>query len=112
MSTGNQAFRHPSDVLLTPLSATEWRVIDSREPGDSPFALIGFIECVDGTFEVLEFGDPMQIYIVSSLDAAVERFAPPVFHAAPEPSTDEPRPDELHERVLPLWVRGQLRHVS
>ncbi|MGO4104219.1 hypothetical protein AB4Y63_09740 [Leifsonia sp. YAF41] len=112
MSAGNTTFRHPSDVLLTPLSETEWRVSDSRVPWDSRFSLIGFIESVNGTFEVLEFGDPMQIFVVSSMDSALEKFAPPVFHAAPEPIDDEPLLDERLERVLPLWARGQLRHVS
>jgi hypothetical protein len=109
MRTDEREVRTPDDVQLTQISDGEWRVSDGRVPGDSPFALIGFISLNADQYEVLEFGDPMRTFFVGAMADAESIFAPPAGDFVKRQPTREPRSlDERLERVLPLWARGQL----
>lgn len=99
MKTKNRITRTSTDVQLTPISNTEWRVSDSRVPWDSAFSLIGFISMNAGAYEVLEFGDPMRTFFVGSMAKAESKFV-----------RQAGRLDERLERLLPLCARGQLSH--
>ncbi len=86
MNTDRRLAETRTDVLITPMSHGEWRVSDGRVPWDSPFCLIGFISLNSGTYEVLEFADPVRTYFVGSMTEAEEIFAPP----ARDPVTRHP----------------------
>jgi hypothetical protein len=99
------AARTVADVQLTPISDREWRVSDARVSWESSLCLIGFISLSRGKYEVLEFGDPMRIFFVSSIAQAKSKFVTP---AVTLPKRDHRGLDERLERVLPAWARGQL----
>lgn len=63
--------RTGQSIQLTPVSRTEWTVIDTRVSPNEAQSLIGFIEKVGDRFEVLEFGDPLKIYTAESMNAAL-----------------------------------------
>jgi hypothetical protein len=97
--------RTVADVHLMPISDCEWRVSDARVSRESSLCLIGFISLSRGKYEVLEFGDPMRIFFVSSMARAKSKFVTP---AVTLPKRDQRSLDERLERVLPAWAHGQL----
>lgn len=77
MTTDGLGARMLTDVLLTPISDTEWRVSDARVEWDSPSSLIGFISLNAGRYEVLEFADPVRTHFVDSVAEAAATFVEP-----------------------------------
>ncbi|QYF73542.1 hypothetical protein [Cryobacterium sp. PAMC25264] len=59
-----------TDVDITPLSPTEWRVADHLITQDDPSALLGFIQIVGSAFEVTNLGRPRERAYSSSFDRA------------------------------------------
>jgi hypothetical protein len=69
--------RPPSiDIRLDALSATEWRVCDSRLPESDHLSILGFIEQRHGVFEVTTMENPGERTFYGSLGAARRAFAP------------------------------------
>jgi len=60
----------PSDVHITALSPTEWRVADHAIEHDDASALLGFIQMVGSAFEVTNLGRPRERAYFSSFDRA------------------------------------------
>ena len=65
------------DVHLTAISPTEWRVTDQRTPEGDPYGVIGFIQMLDGRYEVTKLGAPGQRSYYPSLAAAKACFVRP-----------------------------------
>lgn len=69
------------DVLSTEnisfhaLSATEWRVLDSRYPKHSIDALLGFVACQGSTFYMTRMNHPLEAARCSSLEKVAEFLA-------------------------------------
>jgi hypothetical protein len=75
--------RPVQSIQLTPVSKTEWTVVDTRiDPGEAK-SLIGFIELVGDRFEVLEFGDPLKFHTAPSMNAALAHLSRATRSAAP-----------------------------
>lgn len=64
-----------ADVRLDRLSPTEWRVCDRTLDEDDHLSILGFIEEVDGRFEVLRMSAPRRRESFPSLEQAREAFA-------------------------------------
>jgi hypothetical protein len=61
------------ELTVTPLSETEWRVDDSARPRiDGLPPLIGFVEYVNGKFEVRRVGLPSARLRFNSLNAGTD----------------------------------------
>ncbi|MCY7289374.1 MAG: hypothetical protein LH624_14290 [Cryobacterium sp.] len=58
------------DLGINELSPTEWRISDPLIADGDPAALVGFIQRVDDTFEVTNFGRPRERSYFSSFDRA------------------------------------------
>ncbi|ANP71217.1 hypothetical protein [Cryobacterium arcticum] len=65
-----------TDVEITPLSPTEWRVADHTITRDDPSALLGFIQIVGSAFEVTNLGRPRERAYFSSFDRATASLLP------------------------------------
>jgi hypothetical protein len=65
---------HVSDVALTALSGSEWRVTNRQVESGDPSALIGFIERSGEEFVVLRLGMPLDRSHFPTLDAARAAF--------------------------------------
>jgi hypothetical protein len=71
MSAGSIQPSERNHIRVDSLSASEWRVCDTRAASNDASSLIGFIGEHDGVFEVMRFGDPIEFTFAPSLDAAV-----------------------------------------
>ncbi|RFA22354.1 hypothetical protein B7R25_04590 [Subtercola boreus] len=81
------------DILIQPLAASQWRVIDTRLPETDACSLLGFIEEKSEQFEVMQLRHGFEWFILSSLAEAVHHFSA---------SGDGPGTSELDtERVRP-----------
>jgi hypothetical protein len=70
-------FRHPahlSDVALTALSGSEWRVTNRQVESSDPSGLIGFIERTGEEFTVIRLGAPLDRSHFPTLEAARAAF--------------------------------------
>lgn len=63
--------RTVQSIRLTPVSRTEWTVVDTRIAPSEAESLIGFIERVGDRFEVMVFGDPLRFYTTATMNAAL-----------------------------------------
>lgn len=71
---------HPfTEVEITALSATEWRVADHAIEHDDPAALLGFIQIVGSAYEVTNLGRPRERAYFSSFDRATASLTRGVF---------------------------------
>jgi hypothetical protein len=73
-------------IQIDALSASEWRISDTRAEANDASSLLGFIEENDGVYEVMRFSDPIEFSFATSLDAAVAHVTDAVLRVA------EPRP--------------------
>jgi hypothetical protein len=71
MIAGRVQPSEPSRIQVDALSASEWRVCDSRLPSNDARSLVGFIEEHGGVYEVMHFADPIEFTFAPSLDAAI-----------------------------------------
>lgn len=67
------------DIAIQSLSASQWRVCDSRWPEHDARSLLGFIEKKDDLFEVMELDHGFAWFSFASLAQATDHFA----HAKP-----------------------------
>ncbi|MGY4859160.1 hypothetical protein [Cryobacterium sp. AP23] len=66
----------PSDVEITAISPTEWRIADHAIDQDDPTALLGFIQIVGTAFEVTNLGRPRERAYFTSFDRATASLLP------------------------------------
>jgi hypothetical protein len=71
MSAGSIQSGEQNHVRVDTLSASEWRVCDTRAAANDASSLIGFIDEHDGVFEVMRFADPIEFTFAPSLDVAI-----------------------------------------
>jgi hypothetical protein len=73
---GDGARTPPSaeDLLVQPLSSSQWRVSDRRYPEDDASSLLGFIEEKDDTFELTQLEHGFQWFYFSCLAEALAHF--------------------------------------
>lgn len=64
-----------ADIVVQPLSASQWRVCDRRLPDHDARSLLGFIEMKGGQYEVMELVHGFQWFYFGSLRAATDHFA-------------------------------------
>ncbi len=74
------------DLVVEPLSLSQWRVSDRRYPEHDPSSLLGFIEQKGDAFELTQLEHGFQWFYFSSLAEAVVHFTQTV----PEGSLAEP----------------------
>lgn len=60
----------PSDVEITAISKTEWRIAEHAIEHDDPHALLGFIQIVGTAFEVTNLDRPRERAYFTSFDRA------------------------------------------
>jgi hypothetical protein len=65
------------DILVQPLSASQWRVIDRRVPVNDACSLLGFIEEKNQQFEVMQLRHGFQWFTFGSRAEAVDHFSAP-----------------------------------
>lgn len=65
-----------SEVQITAISSTEWRVADQAIEHDDPSALLGFIQIVGNAFEVTNLGRPRERAYFTSFDRATASLLP------------------------------------
>ena len=58
-------------VLVLPISDTEWRISDPRRSQDDALCLIGFVQQIDQVFETTRIGRPLERRYFETLSAAV-----------------------------------------
>lgn len=75
--------RPVQSIQLTPVSRTEWTVVDTRVSPSEAKSLIGFIEMVGDRFEVMEFGDPLRFYTAATMNAALAHLSRARLSAVP-----------------------------
>jgi hypothetical protein len=75
--------RTVQSIQLTPVSKTEWTVVDTRVSPNEARSLIGFIEKVGARFEVMEFGDPLKFYSAGTMNAALAHLSRSRLSAVP-----------------------------
>ncbi|TFB50280.1 hypothetical protein [Cryobacterium tagatosivorans] len=63
------------EVRITELSATEWRICDRSIPDGDPSAVLGFIQQVEGAYEVTRLGSLRERTYFSSFERAAASFA-------------------------------------
>jgi hypothetical protein len=73
---GEGAHTPPSveDLLVQPLSRSQWRVSDRRYPENDASSLLGFIEEKDDTFELTQLEHGFQWFYFSCLAEAIAHF--------------------------------------
>ncbi|MEO7148204.1 MAG: hypothetical protein ABIW81_07020 [Terrimesophilobacter sp.] len=62
------------DLVVQPLSRSQWRVSDRRYSEHDACSLLGFIEEKDGTFELTQLEHGFQWFYFSSLAEAIAHF--------------------------------------
>jgi hypothetical protein len=70
------------DILVRPLSASQWRVIDQRVPETDACSLLGFIEEKNQQFEVMQLHPGFQWFTFLSLAEALNHFSEPTLGTA------------------------------
>ena len=75
--------RTVQSIQLTPVSKTEWTVVDTRISPNEAKSLVGFIQRVDDRFEVMEFGDPLKFYTAATMNAALAHLSRRTLSAVP-----------------------------
>lgn len=83
MSVHTLTPRTVQSIQLTPVSKTEWTVVDTRIAPSEAQSLIGFIEMVGDRFEVLQFGDPIRFYTAKTMNAALAHLSRVPLSAVP-----------------------------
>jgi len=63
-------------LLLTKLSTTEWRVVDALRPDDDASRVLGFIQRVEGAYEVTSLVRLRERSYFSSFDRAAASLTP------------------------------------
>ena len=63
-----------ADIDVQSLSASAWRIRDTRFPEQDARALIGFIEAKGETFEVMQMGRGFQWFTYPTMQDAVAHF--------------------------------------
>jgi hypothetical protein len=77
------------DLLVQPLSGSQWRVSDRRYPEHDASSLLGFIEEKDDTFELTQLEHGFQWVYFSSLAGAIAHFTQtPPRDSVPEPESE------------------------
>lgn len=64
-----------ADIVVQPLSPTQWRVCDRRVPDRDARSLLGFIEKKSERYEVMQLGHGFEWFYFNSLRAATAHFA-------------------------------------
>ena len=72
--------RLEEDLVVQPLSRSQWRVSDRRYPEHDASSLLGFIEEKHDTFELTQLEHGFQWFYFSSLADAVAHFTQPTPH--------------------------------
>lgn len=62
------------DLIVQPLSGSQWRVSDRRYPEHDACSLLGFIEEKDDTFELTQLEHGFQWFYFSCLAEAIAHF--------------------------------------
>ncbi len=70
----NESALSREDLLVHPLSATEWRISNSRLSPEDAFSLLGFIEKKGDYFEAMQLGRGFEWFSFSSLQDAINHF--------------------------------------
>ncbi|TFD79082.1 hypothetical protein [Cryobacterium psychrophilum] len=65
-----------TELALTELSPTEWRVSDAGLPESDPAGLLGFIQRIGGAYEVTNLGRLRERRYFSSFDRATASLCP------------------------------------
>ncbi len=65
------------DILVQPLSASQWRVLDRRLPETDACSLLGFVEENNQQFEVMLLRHGFQWFTFPSLSEALHQFIEP-----------------------------------
>lgn len=73
-----------ADVLVQPISVSQWRVVDRRFPESDACSLLGFIEEKNQLFEVMLLREGFQWFTLPSLAEALDRFSQPTAGTARE----------------------------
>ena len=60
---------HVGHLEFQPLSAHEWRIVDSRQTPDSVEALVGFVAWHNGAFDATRMTHPLESVPFASLEA-------------------------------------------
>jgi hypothetical protein len=68
----NSAPRMIGSIELISLSASEWRVRNTALPEADGSSVLGVVQVIGDTFEVMQIGLPLARYYFSSLEDAVE----------------------------------------
>ena len=68
---------HVGHLEFQPLSAHEWRIVDSRQTPDSVEALMGFVAWHNGAFDATRMTHPLESVPFASLEAVAVFVAPP-----------------------------------
>jgi hypothetical protein len=62
----------PGQLEIIPISDSEWRVSDPRRRHDDALCLVGFVQRVEGAFEVTVIGRPREREYFRSLGEATQ----------------------------------------
>jgi hypothetical protein len=73
------------DLVVHPLSESQWRVSDRRYPEHDACSLLGFIEEKNDTFELTQLEHGFQWFYFSSLAEAIAHFTQPPRDSLAEP---------------------------
>lgn len=68
---------HVGHLEFQPLSAHEWRIVDSRQTPDSVEALVGFVAWHNGAFDATRMTHPLESVPFASLEAVAAFVARP-----------------------------------
>ena len=60
---------HVGHLEFQPLSAHEWRIVDSRQTPDTVEALVGFVALHNGAFDATRMTHPLESVPFASLEA-------------------------------------------
>jgi hypothetical protein len=62
----------PGQLEIIPISESEWRVSDPRRRYDDALCLVGFVQRIDGAFEVTVIGRPRERQYFRSFGEATQ----------------------------------------
>jgi hypothetical protein len=63
------------NILVLPISDSEWRISDPRRRADDALCLIGFVQRVGAAYETTLIGRPLERRYFQSFEAAVDYLA-------------------------------------
>jgi hypothetical protein len=73
-----RTLEHPTpkadDLRITPISLTSWRISDRRLDGLPGISLLGFVELLNGRYEVTRFDSPSHSSAHEVLSSALAEF--------------------------------------